>query len=401
MLLSRPRSRFVNAEVVAPVSHAEVEIAAISPDGNKLVYSWKANREHTLTIHDLASGEERTLIRGTYSRYFGLTFSKDGATLYFTGQVPERGSSLYRISLAGGAEVRVLERIDSPVTFSPGGERIAFVREAGESQLVVANLDGSGQRPILSRKLPEYLDYPAWSPDGKAIVTSSVSGEGSRLIAVDPQNGNQQPVGNQVWNFLRFPVWLDHRTLAVSGRVTRRANERLLLVSYPEGKAEPLALPGDSFVTLSSSRDGRSLAGVTRGVTASLWTGEAMGEPREILPSVWGTRGIAWNREGRLLFGPKGIYSVKPDGTDLTRLLTGVEYSSFAICGTKELVYARTDRPNVGLWQSVCQEEHPGCLWRVRLKQSRAVLRMDSGSSTPNGGRPGIRFRETAADSRY
>jgi hypothetical protein len=68
---------------------------------------------------------------------------------------------------------------------------------------------------------------------------------------------------------------------------------------------------------------------------------------------VSGTRGIAWNSDGRLLFGPKGIYSVKPDGTELTRLLTGVELSSFALCGSNRLVYARTDRPNVGLWQSV------------------------------------------------
>src|SRR5262249_38207183 len=131
-----------------------------------------------------------------------------------------------------------------------------------------------------------------------------------------------------------------------------RANERLFLISYPAGRAEPLVLHGDKFVTLSASRDGRALAGVTRGVNASLWTVEGAGEPREILPPVSGTRGIAWNSDGRLLFGPIGIDSVNADGTGLTKLSTGTEMASFAVCGTNQVVYARTERPNVGVWKS-------------------------------------------------
>lgn len=351
-LYSHPRPRFSSVEVLTPVKRGNVEMAAISPDGQTLVYAWDLDNQHTLTVRDLASGAERTLVQGVYSRYYGLTFSRDGRSLYFAGQQAGQISSLYRSSLLGGNAVRILEGIDSPVSFSPGEKKIAFVREAAESQLLVANADGTGQKNLLSRKLPEYLDYPAWSPDGKVIVASSVSRDGARLVRVDPDSGAESPVGNQMWSFLRFPVWLDHNHLAVSLRVSR-ASERLFVISYPDAKAEAINLPPDRFFTLSASMDGRSLAGVVVGGTSSIWTGDGSGEPREIISAVAGTRGIGWNGNGRLLIGTEGISAVKPDGTDLTAVLKDLPYSHFAVCGTNRLAYTRYDAPNAGLWQVV------------------------------------------------
>jgi dipeptidyl aminopeptidase/acylaminoacyl peptidase len=257
-------------------------MAVISPDGKLLVYAWDVNNQHTLTVRDLVSGEERVLTQGVFSRYYGLTFSRDGRSLYFTGKLPALASSLYRIPLLGGSPVRILEGIDSPVSFSPGDKRITFVREAGDSQLLVANADGTGQRQLLSRKLPEYVDYPAWSPDGKVIVASSMSGEGARLIRVEPDSGAERPAGNQVWDFLRYPVWLDGHTLVASVRPSRRASERLLLLSYPEGKAEALNLPGDRFITLGASPNGEHLdRGQFRGAAGNRCPGG--GDPRHRL----------------------------------------------------------------------------------------------------------------------
>src|SRR5947208_10284668 len=44
---------------------------------------------------------------------------------------------------------KMKEGVDSPVTFSPNGDRFAFVRfkrASGEYFLVLANIDGSGER---------------------------------------------------------------------------------------------------------------------------------------------------------------------------------------------------------------------------------------------------------------
>jgi Tol biopolymer transport system component len=53
---------------------------------------------------------------------------------------------------------------------------VAFWRdEEGQHRLLLINVDGSGERPILSRG--EMIRSPSWSPDGQRIVFSRVSGQ--------------------------------------------------------------------------------------------------------------------------------------------------------------------------------------------------------------------------------
>jgi len=40
----------------------------------------------------------------------------------------------------------------------------------GESALMVSRLDGTEERKLAVRKLPDYFYYPVWSPDGKRLV---------------------------------------------------------------------------------------------------------------------------------------------------------------------------------------------------------------------------------------
>jgi len=349
-----PHPHFSSVEVTMPVRRGNVELATISPDGKKVVYAWDMSNQHTLTLRDLDSGEERILSQGVYLRYYGLTFTRNGDSLYFVAQGPGRQTSaLYRIPSLGGAEVLIVDSIDSPVSFSPADKRIAFIREAnGESELVVANADGTDAKPLLLRKRPEYLDYPAWSPDGNTIVATFVSPKGAILIAVNAENGSSQPVISQGWDFIRFPVWLDRDTLAASVRLTRGSPERVITISYPGGKTGSPTPWGDRFLTLSTSLDGRSLAGVVHQSMSSIWTDDGSNPPKETLAPIVGSRGVVWAGNGRLLLGGHEVSSVAPDGSEQTTLMSGKTISFSAICGSNKLVYNRSDPPNVGLWQA-------------------------------------------------
>ena len=61
--------------------------------------------------------------------------------------------------MLGGTPVKVLEKIDGPISFSPDGKRFVLVRsnygEPGESALVIASVDGKGEQKLAVRKLPE------------------------------------------------------------------------------------------------------------------------------------------------------------------------------------------------------------------------------------------------------
>src|SRR5260370_40965052 len=71
--------------------------------------------------------------------------------------------------------------VDPAVTISPDGKRLAFMRnsnERAEVALIIANSDGSNERPIAVRKRDNgfTFDAPAWSPDGKQIAAAIVTG---------------------------------------------------------------------------------------------------------------------------------------------------------------------------------------------------------------------------------
>src|SRR4029077_10516894 len=79
------------------------------------------------------------------------------------------GTSLYRISVLGGEERKIVDDVHSADP-SPDGKTIAFVRwKADESSLFRANLDGTGVDLVTPLEKVQ-VKFPRWSPDGKRIV---------------------------------------------------------------------------------------------------------------------------------------------------------------------------------------------------------------------------------------
>ena len=74
------------------------------------------------------------------------------------GEYPD--GALFKIPVLGGASSFILSDIVSPVTFSPNGDSISFIRlhsEQAEEALMVAAADGSGHRKLASRFNQEFF----------------------------------------------------------------------------------------------------------------------------------------------------------------------------------------------------------------------------------------------------
>ena len=112
------------------------------------------------------------IVPSSDSKYWGLTFSRDGNYIYYVVWEKNGPGVLYQVPVLGGASRKLLASVESPITFSPDGTRFAFIRRQpslGETALMTANADGSREQMLALRKSPEVFSAigPAWSPDGK------------------------------------------------------------------------------------------------------------------------------------------------------------------------------------------------------------------------------------------
>src|SRR5258706_1520970 len=104
-----------------------------------------------------------------------MRFSPDGTFFYFVGSDPGNPELkfIYRAPLLGGTPERLAADVDSNVTFSPDGKRLAFMRydnpDPGKYRLIVRSLDGGEEIVLASGPNSQSLYNPAWSPDGKTI----------------------------------------------------------------------------------------------------------------------------------------------------------------------------------------------------------------------------------------
>ena len=145
--------------------------------------------------------------------------------------------------LGGGARL-IAEDVDTLAAFSPDGSQLAFLRgapDAGESYIIVAGADGTGQRTLASRKRPLSFTLVslAWSPDGKTIAATggSESDLSGQVVIVDAGSGSARVLPTPPWRVVGGVAWLAEGSgLLVNAQESAgEASSQIFLVPYPSG----------------------------------------------------------------------------------------------------------------------------------------------------------------------
>ena len=133
--------------------------AAISPDGKYVAHVKSDAGQQSLWLRQVVTPSDTQIVPPSTQNYSGITFSKDGNYIYYRlGEPNLSARTLYQVPTLGGASRKMIENVASPITLSPDGTRLAFMRSnvsSGETALVVANADGTGERQVAVRKSPK------------------------------------------------------------------------------------------------------------------------------------------------------------------------------------------------------------------------------------------------------
>jgi Tol biopolymer transport system component len=140
----------------------------------------------------------------------------------------------------GGTPRKLLEDIDSPISLSPDGKSFVFMRvvpSLNESQLLVANIDGTGERVLAARKRPDFFSTPSWSPDGKLIACSAgeqAAGTHMNVVEVRVEDGAVRPITRDNWSHVGRLAWLKDGSglVMIAADQTSKAGQ-IWHLSYP------------------------------------------------------------------------------------------------------------------------------------------------------------------------
>ncbi len=299
--------------------------AAVSRDGRYVAYVMQEGDRQSLWIRQAAATSQAQIVAPAEVAFLGVTFAPDDNFIYYVARAKgEPVSQLYQVPVLGGTPKQVLSDVVSPVTFSPDGQSLAFVRNypaSREMSLITVRLNGSDERRLLTRKRPEVLSLmgPSWSPDGMVIACGAYSIASveflARVLAVSVVDGSAHPIGNQTWTAIGQVMWLgDGSGVVLTGwrRDTASYGDPLWLLTYPKGEAQQLTSNLTTYASVSVSADSGTLVMNRRDRVSHLWVVPASGTGFDLsraaqLQSGFGDNfsdqfGLDWTPDGRLIY---------------------------------------------------------------------------------------------------
>ncbi|MGB9081333.1 MAG: BamA/TamA family outer membrane protein [Desulfuromonadaceae bacterium] len=222
--LKREESRRITILSTAPftplqtVSNRGEELTnpRFSPDGNRIAFTRRDPRDHTMTVVTDRSGNRVIAeFRRTYSDG-SICWSPDGASLYFTQAEINNGfntyQDLYAYDFAGDSVTRLTvgQRLGD-VDLSPDGRLFAAVVSArGSQNLALIEKSSPEKKPAL-RPVTDYarqrVSSPRWSPDGTMISYALTDNAGQTSIHLYDVSPGRDRTLFSVNHTAAYPVW--------------------------------------------------------------------------------------------------------------------------------------------------------------------------------------------------
>lgn len=326
---------FQNFAVTQLTNTGQSEFAAISPDGNYVLSVQDESGKASLWLRNVPTNSDTQIIPPSPAIYSSLAFSPDGNYIYFREAADKSTTAFnfYRAPILGGTPRQVAGDVDSDITFSPDGKRVAYFRAndpvGGQVRLLRANVDGSDEKVLHVE--PHSIIPPhwlSWSPDGGKIAynLNPSPGVSGGIGLFDVTSGKTSVLAAFPDKRIYELHWLPNGRGIVANCHARPnyAQGQIGYISYPDGVFRNITRDTNSYATLTLSSNGRIMATVQVKTSRTLSLLSATGEPSAAtssLPQVPDVYAFNWAADNQLLVvdGPN-LIRMDADGTNRTTL---------------------------------------------------------------------------------
>src|SRR3984893_4239046 len=353
---------FQNFTITQVTNSGKAALTAISPDGRYVLTVINNKGLQSLWLRNLPTSSDTQVIPPSPASYKNLSFSPDGNYLYFIKAVDATNTNfdLYRAPVLGGAPQTMVRGIDSDISYSPDGQRIAFAREnvpeAGKYRLITANLGGGDERVLqIAAPASDAPSFVAWSPKDNKLAYRLFKPDqalgGISLFDIGSSKTNRFATFEDILT-LDFK-WLPdgHGLLALYSQKGPDYYRRSQIGFVPDGgeQLQPVTRDTNSYNTLTASGDGKTLATVQTKSMQNLYvlpaTGSQATQANPLLPQGQDVYSFDWSAGGNLVFSDfTRLLRVGIDRNVPTQLIgdSNAAIVEVAGCGTHYFVFSWT-----------------------------------------------------------
>ena len=339
---------FENFAITQVSKNGKSTAAAISPDGKYILSVVSDKGKTSLWLRHLPTDSDTQIVAPSDAYYFGPIFTPDGNFIYFLKRESAAAdeADLYRAPILGGTPQLTVHEADNPITFSPDGQRIAYVRtghpDADQFSLLIANADGSGEKQLVAGPLSEMPVSIAWAPDGKSITAILFfSGDLiSQVVRFDVASGKRESLAGFTDAAVYGLVWMPSGQgwlMTVQSRNTGFVRDQIGYLSANDPAIRYVTQDTNSYRTLRISADGKMLSAIQQKNFYSFYdlpaSGSTGGEAPAPVADVTQNRdlfGFGWAPENKLYVndGSK-LLRVAANGAEPTVIFSEAETSMF------------------------------------------------------------------------
>lgn len=364
------------------VEDANIRNSVISPNGKYLAMLQVKSGSQSLYVRQIDTGNTVEIVPRIRGRFIGASFAPLSDQIYYAVSHDPlagrpAGSTLYRISVHGGASQVVLQDIDSPAAVAPDESKIAFVRQKpqnGGSTLVIADISGGNERELTARQSESGFTSTgvSWSPDSRyisAAVTSQEAGNSSgQVCVVDAATGGQRILTNENWASAGQTVWLADGSGIVTvayGAKSPTLNDELWIVSFPDGSARLVTNGINGAYGISLNATTGSVVAVESNKFACFLTApvDNLFKNTHLLTTISDEVqlpfGADWTSDGKIVYsaidaGNADIFMISEDGSQRTQLTSdpSAEISPRLSADGRFLVFLSNRTGRMEVWRS-------------------------------------------------